>query len=89
MVEVEFVREVGVFGIVSRYPCDPTGPRAEKRRMQGLPVPQGGFHKAGEVPAFGGLWFLSGSRKEPPAGSAFPRLTSLKKPPKVNATSRA
>ena len=53
VVEVEFVREVGVFGIVSRYPCDPTGPRAEKRRMQGLPVPRGGFHKAGEGPAFG------------------------------------
>ena len=30
---------------------------------------RGGFHKAGEGPAFGGLWVLSGSRKEPPAGS--------------------
>ena len=35
------------------YLCDPTKPRAEKRRTQGLPVPRGGFHKAGEGPAFG------------------------------------
>ena len=33
--------------------CDPTGPRAETRRTQGHPVPRGGFHKAGEGPAFG------------------------------------
>ena len=42
------------------------------------PVPRGGFHKAGEGPAFGGLWFLSGSRKEPPAGSVPTRLASLR-----------
>ena len=28
--------------------------RGEKRSTQGLPVPRGGFHKAGEGPAFGG-----------------------------------
>ena len=33
--------------------CNPTGPRAEKRKTQGHPVPRGGFHKAGEGPAFG------------------------------------
>ena len=33
--------------------CDPTRLRAETRRTQGLPVPRGGFHKAGEGPAFG------------------------------------
>ena len=51
--------------------------RAAKRRTQGLPVPRGEFHKAGEGPAFGGLWFLSGGRKEPPAGSVPTRLASL------------
>ena len=35
------------------YLCDPARPRAETRRTQGLPVPRGGFHKAGEGPAFG------------------------------------
>ena len=34
--------------------CDPTRLRAETRRTQGHPVPRGGFHKAGEGPAFGG-----------------------------------
>ena len=43
------------------------GPKRERCTLH--PVPRGGFHKAGEGPAFGGLWFLSGSRKEPPAGS--------------------
>ena len=33
--------------------CDPTGPRAEQRRLHTHPVPRGGFHKAGEGPAFG------------------------------------
>ena len=35
------------------YLCDPTRLRAETRRTQGHPVPRGGFHKAGEGPAFG------------------------------------
>ena len=39
-----------------RHLCDPTRTRAEKRTTQGHPVPRGGFHKAGEGPAFGGLW---------------------------------
>ena len=38
---------------VPRHLCDPTRSRAAKRRTQGHPVPQGGFHKAGEGPAFG------------------------------------
>ena len=38
------------------YLCDPTRLWAETRRTQGHPVPRGGFHKAGEGPAFGGLW---------------------------------
>ena len=44
--------------------CDPTGPRAETRRTQGHPVPRGGFHKAGEGPAF---------------GDSFPSFSSLRK----------
>ena len=36
--------------------CDMNSSRAETRRTQGHPVPRGGFHKAGEDPAFGGLW---------------------------------
>ena len=36
-----------------RHLCDTIMPRAEKRRTQGHPVPRGGFHKAGEGPAFG------------------------------------
>ena len=36
-----------------RHLCDTIMPRAETRRTQGLPVPRGGFHKAGEGPAFG------------------------------------
>ena len=35
------------------YLCDPTRLWAETRRTQGNPVPRGGFHKAGEGPAFG------------------------------------
>ena len=50
------------------------GPNRGGRTLH--PVPRGGFHKAGEGPAFGGLWFLSGSRKEPPAGSVPTRLAS-------------
>ena len=49
-------RGVGGNPRTESHPCDHTSPRAEKRRTQGLPVPQGGFHKAGEGPAFGGLW---------------------------------
>ena len=33
--------------------CDPTRPRTEKRKTHTHPVPRGGFHKAGEGPAFG------------------------------------
>ena len=36
-----------------RHLCDPTGPRAEQRKTHIHPVPRGGFHKAGEGPAFG------------------------------------
>ena len=36
-----------------RHLCDPIRPRAETRRTQAHPVPRGGFHKAGEGPAFG------------------------------------
>ena len=38
----------------SRHLCDLTGPRAEIGGRIRLSVPQGGFHKAGEGPAFGG-----------------------------------
>ena len=34
--------------------CDPTRTRAETMRTQVHSVPRGGFHKAGEGPAFGG-----------------------------------
>ena len=37
-----------------RHLCDMNQSRAEKRSTQALPVPRGGFHKAGEGPAFGG-----------------------------------
>ena len=47
--------------------CDPTRLRAETRRTQGLPVPRGGFHKAGGRPR---LWrffprFLIGEKSGP------------------------
>ena len=56
--------------------CDPTGPRAEKRKTQGHPVPRGGFHKAGEGPAFGdsfpdfSSWEKSGISGASPAAAA-------------------
>ena len=49
-------RGVGGNPRTESHPCDHTSPRAEKRRTQGLPVPQGGFHKEGKDPSFGGLW---------------------------------
>ena len=59
--------------------CDPTRLRAETRRTQGLPVPRGGFHKAGEGPAFGDSFpdFSSGrnraQRSVPGGGAGFCR----------------
>ena len=47
-------REVNPNHRTANHLCDPTRLRAEKRRTQGHPVPRGGFHKAGEGPAFGG-----------------------------------
>ena len=38
---------------MQRHLCDPTRLRAEQRRLHTHPVPRGGFHKAGEGPAFG------------------------------------
>ena len=49
-------REVNLNHRTASHLCDPTRLRAETRRTQGHPVPRGGFHKAGEGPAFGGLW---------------------------------
>ena len=46
-------REVNPNHRTASYLCDPTRLRAETRRTQGHPVPRGGFHKAGEGPAFG------------------------------------
>ena len=63
------------------HPCDPTGPRAENRRTQGHLVPRGGFHKAGEGPAFGDSFpdFSSGrnraQRSVPGGGAGFCRGT--------------
>ena len=59
--------------------CDPTGPRAEKRKTQGHPVLRGGFHKAGEGPAFGDSFpdFSSGrnrAQRSVPGGGAGLRL---------------
>ena len=47
-------REVNPNHRTANHLCDPTRLRAETRRTQGHPVPRGGFHKAGEGPAFGG-----------------------------------
>ena len=47
-------REVNLNHRTASHLCDPTRLRAETRRTQGHPVPRGGFHKAGEGPAFGG-----------------------------------
>ena len=52
-VERHTSREANTSHRMTRHLCDPTDPRAETRRMQGHPVPRGGFHKAGEGPAFG------------------------------------
>ena len=49
-------------------------PRAETRRTQGLPVPRGGFHKAGEGPAF---------------GDSFPSFSSLRKGAQRSVPGRA
>ena len=52
-VEGRMNREVNTNHRTVSHLCDPTAPRAEKRKTQGHPVPRGGFHKAGEGPAFG------------------------------------
>ena len=48
------IREVDTTRRTAIHLCDPTRTRAETRRTQVHPVPRGGFHKAGEGPAFGG-----------------------------------
>ena len=52
-VEVLSTEEQARFTECLRHLCDPIRPRAETRRTQAHPVPRGGFHKAGEGPAFG------------------------------------
>ena len=52
-VEGRTSRGVGGNSRTRGHLCDPTSPRAEKKRTQVHPVPRGGFHKAGEGPAFG------------------------------------
>ncbi len=68
-------REVNTNHRTTSHLCDPTGPRAEKRKTQGHPVPRGGFHKAGEGPAFGDSFpdFSSGrnrAQRSVPGGGA-------------------
>ena len=61
-------REVNPNHRTANHLCDPTRLRAETRRTQGHPVPRGGFHKAGEGPAFGGsLVTFCHSQKVTPA----------------------
>ena len=57
-------REVGTPVESPIHLCDMSSSRAETRRTQGHPVPRGGFHKAGEGPAF---------------GDSFPSFSSLRK----------
>ena len=49
--------------------CDPTAARAETRRLQGQQVPRGGFHKAGEGPAFGDSFVSFSSGRKTPCGA--------------------
>ena len=72
-------REVNPNHRTASYLCDPTRLRAETRRTQGHPVPRGGFHKAGEDPAFGDSFpdFSSGrnrAQRSVPGGGAGLRL---------------
>ena len=70
-------REVNPNHRTASYLCDLTGPRAEKSKTQVRPVPRGGFHKAGEGPAFGDSFpdFSSGrnraQRSVPGGGAGF------------------
>ena len=68
-------READTFGRIPTPSMCPHGLRAEKRRTQIHPVPQGGFHKAGEDPAFGDSFpdFSSGRNR---AQRSAPRLAS-------------
>ena len=74
-IEGRMNREVNTNHRTASRLCDPTGPRAEKRKTQGRPVPRGGFHKAGEGPAFGDSFpdFSSGrnrAQRSVPGGGA-------------------
>ena len=71
--------------------CDPTRLRAETRRTQGLPVPRGGFHKAGEGPAFGDSFppfssLRKGAQRSVPARLASRNKATQKNNPSVMAT---
>ena len=71
--------------------CDPTGPRAETRRTQGHPVPRGGFHKAGDGPAFGDSFpsfstLRKGAQRSVPSRLASRNLGRLDEQPLVSLT---
>ena len=71
-------READTFGRIPTPSMCPHGLRAEKRRTQIHPVPQGGFHKAGEGPAFGDSFvYFSSLRNRPPAERPWFALPSL------------
>ena len=65
-------READTFGRIPTPSMCPHGLRAEKRRTQIHPVPQGGFHKAGEGPAFGDSFVYFSSLRNRPQRSASP-----------------
>ena len=78
-IEACAIREVDANRRTESHLCDPSRTRAETRRTQVHPVPRGGFHKAGEGPAFGGsLVTFCPPRKSPqrsvPTGGAGLRL---------------
>ena len=54
---------------MQRHLCDPTRLRAEQRRLHTHPVPRGGFHKAGEGPAFGGSLVTFCPLRKSPCGA--------------------
>ena len=62
----------------SRHLCDPTGPRAEIGGRIRLSVPRGGFHKAGEGPAFGGSLVTFCPFRKSPQRSASPLARGTK-----------
>ena len=76
-VEVLSTEEQARFTECLRHLCDRNQSRAETRRTHGLPVPRGGFHKAGEGPAFGDSFpdFSSGRNRAQRSVPA--RLASL------------